>query len=70
MRCRSLASYCKGYLPLAITMVPSNELGPLNVTKLSKTFSVKLPVAPANRPVPPVMECTFTIKTTSGFLVG
>jgi hypothetical protein len=65
-----LASHCKGYFALCltqcVTMVPSNEPEVTPVTVLSKRSTVKLPVAPANRPVPPVMVYVSTIKKTSG----
>ena len=51
-------------------MVPSNEPDETSVTRFNRYFLMKLPVAPANRPVPPVMVCASSIETTSGFAVG
>ncbi len=49
-------------------MVPWNEPEVKPVVKSTKRSTVKLPLAPANRPVPPVMVLISTIGKTSGRL--
>lgn len=41
-----------------------------SVARLITRSTVKLPVAPANRPVPPVMIYVSTIETIPGIAVG
>jgi hypothetical protein len=52
---RSSLSARGDYWPGASTIVPSNEPLLTPVALLTSRVTVKLPVAPANRPVPPVM---------------
>jgi len=51
-------------------MVPLIVPSETPVARSIRRFTVKLPVAPANRPVPPVMVYISTIETTLGFSVG
>ena len=52
---RSSLSARGDYLSGASTIVPSNDPLLTPVASLTSRVTVKLPVAPANRPVPPVM---------------
>jgi hypothetical protein len=47
-------------------MVPWNEPEVKSVLKFGKRLTMKLPVAPSNRPVPPVMVTVSRMKTTRG----
>ena len=51
-------------------IVPSIEPGSELVTKLNSRSTVKLPLAVAKRPVPPVMVAFSIIKSTVGSSVG
>ena len=51
-------------------IVPSKEPVVKLVAKLNERVTMKLPVAPANRPVPPVMVAISTMEKTTGSVVG
>lgn len=58
------------HFPFCSTMLPSNEPDVTPVCMFTKRSSVKVPVAPAKAPVPPVMVCCSTTRLTSGVAVG
>src|SRR5918993_1197579 len=51
-------------------IVPANEPVVNSVFKSTDRWTTKLPVAPANRPVPPVMLAVSTIENTPASAVG
>ena len=51
-------------------IVPSKEPVVKLVAKSNERVTMKLPVAPANRPVPPEMNAVSTMDTTPGVAVG
>ena len=63
-------SAIQNYLPYGSTMVPLMVPDDANVARSIRRSTVKLPVAPANRPVPPVMVYVSTIETMPGVPVG
>jgi len=56
--------------PPGEVIVPWNEPEVKPVAKLTKRSTGKLPAAPANRPVPPVMVFISTMRLTPGICVG
>jgi hypothetical protein len=51
-------------------IVPWKDPGPAFVRKLNNRSIVKLPLASANRPVPPVIVAFSTMRSTAGSFVG
>ncbi len=51
-------------------MVPLKESVVVPAIALNKRLLMKPPVAPANRPVPPVMVAVSTMERTPGVAVG
>ena len=51
-------------------MVPLNEPEVKPVARVTKRMTVKLPCAPANRPVPPVMVLISVMLSTPGVASG
>lgn len=51
-------------------IIPSKEPVVKRVPKSTERSTMKLPVAPANRPVPPVIFAVSTIAKTPGVAVG